>query len=490
MTPSPQRRKSFNPNAAIGGAQGGLFDATASRAASPKPQVDAATAIPLAETPTEITVAELSALVQGALEGIGGSLRVIGELSNVSERTHLYFSLKGEGATISAVMWASDLARNRMRLQDGQLVVATGRLTHYAPQGRTQFSVTKLEQAGVGDRELELQALLAELKLAGYFDASRKRRLPAFPKRVAIVTSRTGAAIEDVLKTARTRSTLVEFVVFDVRVQGEGAAADVAATMRFISANHQALGVDVMLVTRGGGSREDLWSFNERIVADAAFTSRIPVVSAIGHEEDTSVLDHVADLRASTPTQAVLSIVPDRESLREQLGQLERRFTRARATTHAAARLELRAFAQRVPAVLAARFAMERRRLDALAERCAQHSPRAASAAARALLLGLERRCEASMCRRLTAEHTRLEALQLRRAKGIEAHITRATTALTSVARRLNAVNPRSVLARGYSVVFSTTAYGRAVVKRSTDVTSGTQVEVETGDGAFNARVE
>lgn len=496
MSNIPPRRPNFNPSNAIGGSQGGLFDA----APKEKPAITAAEPVEVAAesvqptakvaAPKEITVAQLSELVRGTLESMHGPLRVIGELSNVSERKHLYCSLKGENATINAVMWASELSRNRCALQDGQLVIATGRLTHYAPQGRTQFVVSKFEQAGVGDRELELKALFEELRKLGYLDAARKRRLPAFPQRVAIVTSRVGAAIDDVLKTASERSTLVEFVVFDVRVQGEGAAAEIAATMQFISQHHAALGVDLMLVTRGGGSREDLWAFNERVIADAAFTSRIPVLSAIGHEEDNSVLDYVADLRASTPTQAVLSIVPDRESLGEQLAQLERRLLRARDTALTQAQTELRALQRRLPSAIAARIAAERRRLESLSLRVAQHSPRAAASAARVELSAFAQRLASATQRTFATQRARIGTCSLRCVKAGTERIARERRALTAAQQRLAAVNPRSVLARGYSVVFRVDAHGKAVVKRATEVATGERVEVETGDGFFGARVE
>ncbi len=486
--PPEPRRISFTPSRAIGGSQGGLFDDRQSHKG--EPIVVKSVEAPATPPPKELTVAQLSELVRSTLESIASPIRVIGELSNVTERSHLYFSLKGENATISAVMWASDLARNRQRWQSGQLVVATGRLTHYAPQGRTQFSVTKLELAGVGDRELALQALLATLRTAGYFDAARKRRVPTFPRRVAVVTSRVGAAVDDVLKTAGERSALVEFVVFDVRVQGDGAAEEVAATMRLISEHAERLGVDVMLVTRGGGSREDLWAFNERVVADAAFSSRIPVVSAIGHEEDNSVLDLVADLRASTPTQAVLAIVPDRAPLREQLAQLERRLGRARTASLDRATLQLEIMRQRLGAALVGRVARERRELDRQAERVRQCSPIARASAARVQLGALTQRIRSEMDRRIANERSRLDGSAAHYEKALAQRVERARSAFVVAEHRLAAVNPRLVLARGYSVVYRTDSSGKTVIRRATDVGGGDRVEVETGDGWFGARVE
>ncbi len=488
MSTDPPRRSPFNPKSAIGGSQGGLFDQSRSEVVAAPPTSTPSRPPPPA--PKELTVAELSELVRNTLESIASPIRVIGELSNVTERSHLYFSLKGENATISAVMWASDLARNRARWENGQLVIATGRLTHYAPQGRTQFSVTKLELSGVGNRELALQALIATLREEGYFDSSRKRRLPTFPKRVAVVTSRVGAAVEDVLKTARTRGALVEFVIFDVRVQGDGAAEEVAATMRFISLHAEALGVDLMLVTRGGGSREDLWAFNERVISDAAFASRIPVISAIGHEEDHAVLDLVADVRASTPTQAVLSIVPDRVALLEQLAQMERRLQRAKKSALDRAALQVRVAHQRLTAAFAARVARERRVIESLAHRMSQCSPRARASAARAELAAMAQRFRAAWTRGMTARSSYLNDCTVRKMRAITSRMDGAKSTLSMVAQRLDAVNPRRVLARGYSVVYRVDAAGNAVVKRATEVSSGGRIEVETGDGMFGARVE
>ncbi|MHC4142614.1 MAG: exodeoxyribonuclease VII large subunit, partial [Planctomycetota bacterium] len=209
--------------------------------------------------------------------------------------------------------------------EDGTEVIATGHLSHYGPQGRTQLYVDRLEPVGAGALEIRFRALCKELRGLGYFDQDRKKPLPALPRRIAVITSATGAALQDVIATASNRLPAVGFVLIDVRVQGEGAAEQVAAAMRMADDRRFELGIDAILVTRGGGSAEDLWAFNERIVADAAYACELPLVAAIGHESDTTVIELVADVRAATPTQAVVRLVPARTQLQEQVAHLQDR---------------------------------------------------------------------------------------------------------------------------------------------------------------------
>ncbi|MCK6455913.1 MAG: exodeoxyribonuclease VII large subunit [Phycisphaerae bacterium] len=240
-------------------------------------------------------------------------LLVAGELANVSRPSsgHLYFTLKDAESELRCVMWRSDAASMRFRPEDGLAVLATGAIDVYEPRGQYQFYVRRLEPRGVGALELAFRQLKERLAREGLFDVARKRPLPAFPRRIAVVTSPTGAAIRDILQTIRRRYPAVHVLVHPVRVQGDGAAAEIASAIAAINAQAERLGgIDVMIVGRGGGSLEDLWAFNEEIVARAIYASRIPIVSAVGHEVDFTIADFVADVRAATPTAAAELVVP------------------------------------------------------------------------------------------------------------------------------------------------------------------------------------
>ena len=272
------------------------------------------------------TVADLAREIKGAItRGLPAKVRVVGEVSNLSDRNHWFFSLKDESASIRAVMFASATRRVGFPVRDGQAVVATGRVDFYDAQGSVQLYVDKLEPVGEGARELALRAMIEELRALGYFDQERKRALPAVPTRIAVVTSRSAAALQDVVDTARRRWAGCELVLIDVRVQGSEAAAQIAAALRALSAGGASRGIEAVLLTRGGGSIEDLWAFNERVVADAVFDCVLPIVAAIGHETDTTVAELVADRRCATPTQAAMTLVPDRAGLQEQVDQYARR---------------------------------------------------------------------------------------------------------------------------------------------------------------------
>jgi len=274
----------------------------------------------------ELTVSEICAIIQRTLEDVIPSpLRVVGEVSNLTRRNHWYFSLKDENAVLSCVAWASSVKRFKFEPADGQQVVVSGHVSHYPAQGRTQFYVSSMQPVGAGALELRFRALCEELRGLGYFDDERKRPLPLLPRRIAVITSRTGAAVQDVISTAAQRCPAIPLLIVDVRVQGDGAAEAVAAAIRRVNRERERLGVDAILVTRGGGSIEDLWAFNERIVADATLQSELPVVAAIGHESDTTIIELVADVRAATPTQSAMRLIPSREELVSQLVHLGHR---------------------------------------------------------------------------------------------------------------------------------------------------------------------
>jgi len=269
---------------------------------------------PERDSSAPLTVSQLTALVKCAIESaLPATLHVVGEISNFKRHAsgHLYFTLKDSSSEISCVLWRSDAARIKFEPKDGIEVIASGSVEVFERAGRYQLYVRRLDPRGVGALELAFRQLREKLEKQEFFDPSRKRVIPRMPATIAVVTSPTGAAIADVLRTLERRFPFVRVLVFPVRVQGEGAAAEIARAIR--DANSQAAslgGIDVMIVGRGGGSLEDLWAFNEEAVARAIFKSGIPVISAVGHEVDITIADLVADVRAATPTAAAELAVP------------------------------------------------------------------------------------------------------------------------------------------------------------------------------------
>lgn len=439
-------------------------------------------------TPQELSVGALSDLIGRTLEeSLRGPFRVMGEIANLSKRGHWYFSIKDARAVLPCVMWQSDAGRVAFAPKEGDAVVVTGKIGHYGPQGKTQLYATKMEPQGVGALELRFQQLVTELRAKGYFEDARKKPLPTHPRRVAVVTSATSAALQDVLKTARERRASVEFVVVDVRVQGEGAAEEVARALRALDRERDALLLDAIIVTRGGGSREDLWAFNERVVAEAAFALRVPLIAAIGHEVDTSVIELVADRRASTPTQAVMLLLPDMAALYERHERLARDLRNAmrwslQARRERVARLERKpalqsptlrlAEARRstehlggaLRGAMSEQFREKRLVLERISARLTQHAPAARAALARATI--------AAFGPRLSRAATQ--------------YLARERVALLHLERRLRSSGPQETLARGYAIV--STADG-ALVRSVQGVAPGSSLVAQLADGRLEMRV-
>ncbi len=276
-----------------------------------------------------LTVSQLTTLVQRAFQSaFPSTVHVVGEISNCKRHSsgHLYLTLRDQASELACVMWRSDAAKLKFAPHDGLEVVASGSVEVFARAGRYQLYIRKLELRGAGALELAFRQLCEKLKKAGLFDARHKKKLPTFPRRIALVTSPTGAAIADIMRTIERRYPCVEVFLYPVRVQGDGAAAEIAAAVRKVDAYAaQFGGIDVMIVGRGGGSLEDLWAFNEEIVARAIFACRIPVISAVGHEIDVTIADLVADVRAATPTAAAELAVPVLEEVQGRLHTQELR---------------------------------------------------------------------------------------------------------------------------------------------------------------------
>ena len=464
----------------------------------------------------EISVSDLSGAIKRTIEDRFGYVRVRGEVSGYrgpSASGHVYFGLKDLSAKIDAVIWKGVFGRMRIRPEEGLEVIATGKVSTFPGSSKYQLIIESLEPAGVGALLAQLEERRKRLAAEGLFDPGRKRPLPYLPQVVGVVTSPTGAVIRDIIHRIEDRFPL-HVLVWPVRVQGETSPAEVAAGIRGFAALPMA-GIprpDVLIVARGGGSLEDLWGFNDEAVVRAAAASPIPLVSAVGHETDTTLIDHAADRRAPTPTGAAEIVAPVRsellaaaEGLGARLGGGLRRLVERRKT-------ELRAAARALPAPEAL-LAQPRQRLDLAAQRLPQrmrsaidrrslalsrlqaalnrHSPHAALAARRARLDAVSDRLEGAWAGRLSRarrdisrDRERLASLESRLSLALQGQLQRRAERLDGLAKLLNGLSYRSVLERGFALV--TDEQGRPVRRRA-DAPPGAALTIQVADGEFGA---
>jgi exodeoxyribonuclease VII large subunit len=391
-----------------------------------------------------LSVAQLTAQIKDWLEGGFPAVSVSGDISNFARPRsgHCYFTLKDDQAQIRAVMWRGAASRLRFEMEDGLEVVCQGHLDVYAPRGSYQLVIEQIHPRGVGALELALRKLREKLTAEGLFDSSRKRLLPKFPKRIGFVTSPTGAAIRDFLEVLRRRWRGVEVLVIPCRVQGDGAAREIAAGIA--AAGRLAPRLDVLVVGRGGGSLEDLWAFNEEVVVRAIAASEIPVVSAVGHEIDVTLSDLVADRRALTPSEAAELVVPAAEEIRALL----------------------RGHQQRLQGLLRARVEAARARLDGLASR----------------------RCFRRPFDRVYDLQRRLDELERRAGHSIKHKLARARGELQTLAGKLESLSPLGVLSRGYSV--TQRAETGELVRDAEQLQPGERIETRLQRGRVVSRAE
>jgi len=273
------------------------------------------------------TVSEISWLIKETIENsFPARLTITGEITNWKGQHssgHCYFSLKDADSQLPCVMWAGRFKYVKFRPKNGMAVIIKGKMGVYAPSGKYQFYAETMEPEGIGSLQLAFEQMYKRLKAEGLFDDEHKKALPAYPMRIGIVTSETGAAVQDIKKSIQDRWSCAKLFLYPVTVQGQGAANQIADAINDINKRNSKLKLDILIVGRGGGSMEDLWAFNEEPVARAIYNSDIPVISAVGHEIDTTIADMVADARASTPTKAGVVTVPDGEVVLEQLRYME-----------------------------------------------------------------------------------------------------------------------------------------------------------------------
>jgi exodeoxyribonuclease VII large subunit len=439
-----------------------------------------------------LTVSELTDRIQGVLETEFVDVWVEGEVSNLKMATsgHWYFSLKDEQAQIRAVVWKTDTRLIRFRPKDGMRVLARGAVRVYAPRGDYQLSAQVLEPLGKGSLQQAFEELKEKLEREGLFDAARKRPLPMLPRRIGVVTSPTGAVLRDILRVLHSRYPDLEVLVYPALVQGEGAAAEIAQGLRALNriGAQPGRGLDVIVLARGGGSLEDLWAFNEETVARAIAASRIPTLSAVGHETDFTIADFVADLRAPTPSAAAERVVQAKEELQARVAALAER-------RDAALRLRLARVRARVEAAAAHRvFAAERGRLRVQAQRVDELARRAETGLVRGVERGrehgrrLRERLEAfRLDRQLAARRERLTRHSDRLVALFRADAEKRRGSLARLAASLDGLSPLAVLGRGYALVWDEA--GSRLVRDAAEVEAGQGLRIRLHRGALRASV-
>jgi exodeoxyribonuclease VII large subunit len=394
--------------------------------------------------PAILSVSELTAQIKDVLEATFPTVWVAGEIGDLARPRsgHCYFTLKDAEAQLPGVIWRTTAGRLRFELHDGLEVTCRGRLEIYAPRGRYQLIIEAIEPRGIGALELAFRQLHERLSKEGLFDPARKRPLPRFPRRIAVVTSPSGAALRDFLEVLRRRWRGADVLVVPVRVQGDGAGREIATAISMV--NRLSTRIDCLVVTRGGGSLEDLWAFNEEVVVRAIVASRIPVVSGVGHEIDVTLADLAADVRALTPSEAAERVVP----AAEELGQT------------------LRQYHRRLAAAIRSRAAEAGRRWQSLANHRLFRRPLA-------LVHELGRR---------------LDELEARSQRSIREGALRARGRVETLSARLHSLSPLAVLGRGYSLT-RRAADGR-VVRDASELALGEEIKTRFAHGHAVSRVE
>ena len=384
------------------------------------------------------------------------SVRLRGEISNFKRHSsgHWYFTLKDERCRISAVMFRQNAMRQSIRPMDGMRVIVSGQVSLYPESGTYQLYCENMRPDGVGTLYQQFEALKQKLQLEGLFDQARKRPLPYRPRKIAVVTSETGAVLHDIRKVSAQRDPGVPLVLLPVQVQGVGAAEDIARAIRKAGQLDQ---VDVIITGRGGGSMEDLWAFNEEIVARAIAESPLPVISAVGHETDVTIADFAADARASTPSNAAEMAVPDRREIIEGLRDIRRHLTDATAALLQDRRYELLALQRRMEAV----------------------RPEQRVAALRARVASIRLRMNSVMDGKLPAYAHRIGMAGMRLDSAVDKQVALSQERITRAKARLNALNPSAVLERGYALVMD----GDRVVSSADKANAINQMTLRFRDG-------
>jgi len=434
-----------------------------------------------------LSVSEVSAALKRTIETAFGLVRVRGEISQpkVASSGHCYLRLKDETANLDAIVWRGTFSKLGLKPEEGMEVIVSGRLTTYPGRSSYQLIIETMELAGQGALLKLLEERRRKLAAEGLFDEARKKPLPLLPVCIGVVTSPTGAVIRDILHRISDRFPL-RVLVWPVKVQGEGSAAEVTAAINgfnAIKAGGKIPCPDVIIVARGGGSLEDLWAFNEEIVVRAAAASRIPLISAVGHETDWTLIDHASDRRAPTPTAAAEMAVPVRLDLLERIDKCGGQLTRAMGRYLDEGRIHLQGLVRGIPR-LDMIVAQKTQDLDTLAERLA-HGPEKLIQRRKEDLVALGARLNLDRFRNDVVRHARDVGVSADRLNNAAKRFMRdADHRLEAMGARLESVSPRRVLERGYAMVWDASG---APLTLAANVTSGAALKIEFADGSIGA---
>ena len=441
-------------------------------------------AVEMAKKNTKIyTVGQVNSLIKGILENnLPSKLTIAGEITDLRlhHSGHCYFSLKDASSIIPCVMWKSKFGKVNFECKNGMAVLGTGSIEVYQPHGRYQFMIDKIELGGIGALRVAFEQMYGRLQAEGLFDEAHKKTLPRYPMRIGIVTSQSGAAVGDIENSIRSRWPCTKLFLYPAAVQGEGAAEKIATVIADINRRNKELKLDILIVGRGGGALEDLWAFNEEILARAIYNSLIPIISAVGHEFDTTIADLVADARASTPTKAGFTAVPDITEVLEQLTYFEK-------SLEVKARTNLALCKKSMQAVLAREvfrnplLAIRNReqQLDEINTRL-DSIRRLVAAAKMQLYKSYEQIIKIEPHQLLGKRKVDLSDWQNRADTGIKAVINKGRMQLTAAANRLAGLNPKAVLQRGYSI--TTNKKTGLLIRKLEDVQIGDLLTTELAE--------
>jgi exodeoxyribonuclease VII large subunit len=434
---------------------------------------------------TILTVTRLTALLRGVLEENFEQVWVQGEVSNLSfpSSGHLYFTLKDSGAQVRCVMFKGAAKNLKFRPTDGSALIARGRISVYDQRGEYQLICEYLEPAGVGALQLAFMQLKERLALEGLFDEGRKRPLPTFPRRVGVITSPTGAAIHDILNVLKRRFASLEILLYPVRVQGEGSSVEIA---RAIDDMNRLGLADVLIVGRGGGSLEDLWAFNEEAVARAVQRSKIPVISAVGHETDWTICDFAADLRAPTPSAAAELVIASSMELRGRMEALDHRLRLAIETRLAGMEARIDALRRSLhdPGTMLGHLAQRVDDLGGRLERALRNSVARNRVQLDTLQAGLT---HTDPARTIGSLRQRINLLSVQCQRLMTEKIEDVKYTFAGTAARLDVLSPLQTLSRGYAIATTTTG---TVVTDTSQLATGDRVNLQLHHGTALCRVE
>jgi len=429
----------------------------------------------------------LMSSVRTQVEREYGDIWVEGEISNFrpAESGHLYFTLKDDDAQLRVVMFRTQARLLRFRPENGLQVIARGRVTIYEARGELQLSAEYLEPKGAGALQVAFEQLKAKLQAEGLFDQERKKQIPALPKRIGIVTSPRGAAIQDILNILRRRHAGVNVIIYPAQVQGEAAAVEVGAGIKYFNRTKD---IDVIILTRGGGSMEDLAAFNDEALARTIADSRLPVITAIGHETDFTIADFVADLRAPTPSAAAELVIQSRNELEDSIASLRERLSRAVRYQFMLARQALNDLAQH-GAMATIRDAITRRqqRLDDLIYRLGRAYESNSLRKRRRLEVAATRLRHFDLRRVLSGMRREIDARGGTLRAAMQNLLLRRAARLGEASAHLESLSPVKILERGYALVFDVSG---KLVKDPAQVKSGDEITARVAKGTFGAVVK